>query len=71
MNRGHGFIPAVALSLGNGMMMGAALTTSHPLQYLALAAGVGTFVNLTYVLAAKLWRVSTFDVRVSSLPDRD
>ncbi len=56
MNRGHGLAMAVVLSLGNGLVMGAALATAHPMQYLALAVACSTFVNLGYVLMARLWQ---------------
>ncbi len=56
MNRGHGFATAVVLSLGNGLLLGAALGTARPMQYLALAVGLGTCVNLAYVLAGRLWQ---------------
>ncbi len=43
------------LGIANGILIGAALATAHPLHYLLLGAGAGTFINLTYLFAGRLW----------------
>ncbi len=43
------------IGVANGILIGAALATSRPLHYLLLGAGVGTFINLTFLFAGRLW----------------
>ncbi len=40
----------------NAILIGAALSTTRPFLYLAVAAGVGTFINLTFLVANRLWQ---------------
>ncbi len=56
MDRGRSIVGAVILSIVNGILLGAALATAHPGCYLAGAMGLGTCVNLTYVMAGRLWQ---------------
>ena len=56
MIRGYDLGPMVALSLANGVLLGMALAASRPAYYLVLAATVGTLLNLTYVMARRLWQ---------------
>ncbi len=43
------------IGIANGILIGAALATTRPLHYLLVSAGVGTFINLTYLFAGRLW----------------
>ena len=43
------------IGIANGILIGAALATTRPLHYLLLAAGVGTFINMTFLFAGRLW----------------
>ncbi len=47
----------MGICMVNGILAGAALASARPAYFLALAAAAGTFLNLTYVLAGRLWRV--------------
>lgn len=53
----HHLASVIGISMANGILAGAALASSRPVYYLAVAAAVGTFINLTYVLAGRLWQV--------------
>ncbi len=56
MARGHGLIAVIGISMANGILLGAALATSRPVFYVAVAMGVSTLLNLTYVMAGRLWQ---------------
>ncbi len=49
-------ITVILVSIANGILLGAALTTARPGCYVALAIGAGTFLNLAYVMAGRLWQ---------------
>ncbi len=49
-------ITVIMVSLANGILLGAALTTSRPGCYLVVAIGAGTLLNLAYVMAGRLWQ---------------
>jgi hypothetical protein len=45
----------LALGLANGLLLGAALAATHRGHALAVAAGAGTFISLTYLIVTR-WR---------------
>ncbi len=47
----------IGIGAANGILVAAALTTSRPVHYLALAVLAGTFINLTFLVASRLWEV--------------
>ncbi len=58
MTRGRDLSIVGGLVAANAMLMGAALATTRPLYYLLVAAGVGTFINLTFLVAGRFWERS-------------
>ncbi len=59
MNARHLIPQLVAMGLANGILIGAAVVTSHPLYYLLVATGAGTFINLTWFLASRSRRAAS------------
>ena len=47
----------LALGLGNGLLLGAALTSAHRAPALLMACGLGTLLTLTYLLTMR-WKRS-------------
>ncbi len=56
MVRGRGFAIVGGAAVANAVLMGAALATTRPIQYLVIAALLGTFINLAYIIAGRLWQ---------------
>ncbi len=56
MSREGSFAVLGGTVTANAILLGAAMATSRPLYYLAMAAVVGTFVNLTFLAAGRLWQ---------------
>jgi len=56
MSPGRSLATVAGISFANALLLGAALASTQPLFYLAVAAGVGTLLNLTYLLAGRLWQ---------------
>ncbi len=46
----------IGLSMVNGILAGAALASRRPACYLVIAAAAGTFMNLIYLVAGRLWQ---------------
>jgi hypothetical protein len=52
----HRAVPKlIAMGVANGILIGAALATSHPVHYLLVAIGAGTFINVTWFVSSR-WR---------------
>jgi hypothetical protein len=47
----------IGLGVANGILAAAALATTSPAHYLAVAVGVGAFITLTFVLCSR-WRAA-------------
>ncbi len=58
MTRGRDLSIVGGIVAANAILIGAALATSRPIHYLLVAAGVGTFINLTFLVAGRLWERS-------------
>ncbi len=43
----------LALGVANGLLLGAALAAAHRAHALLVAAGAGTFITLTYLVATR------------------
>ncbi len=56
MTRGRDLSIVGGVVGANALLIGAALATTHPIYYLLVAAGVGTLINLTFLLAGRLWQ---------------
>ncbi len=50
---GRAFTELLALGVANGLLLGAGLAAAHRVQALGVAAGAGTFITLTYLLATR------------------
>ncbi len=58
MTRGRDLSIVGGIVAANSILIGAALATTRPIYYLLVAAGVGTFINLTFLFAGRLWERS-------------